>query len=177
MFIGSCHHEHIFDEEKRKKAITHLARQIRKLLRLKGVKGPKRRGQLSLVGTGMSGALILPELARRLDLPFAIVREPGAKPRVGRTLIIGEIKQFSIFVDDLISMGTTLRRTNKILMQYDSRLVGAATLMHSEDAVREVEIKVSPSLYREFPKGVQRPVSRIGIPWVKCAWFTSDFAW
>jgi adenine/guanine phosphoribosyltransferase-like PRPP-binding protein len=64
----------------------------------------------SIVGRGLSGALVIPTLAARLGCTFAIVRKPDDR-RHSRSEIEGEIGDSWIFVDDLIASGATYRHT------------------------------------------------------------------
>jgi hypothetical protein len=63
----------------------------------------------TLVGTGMSGALIIPKLAEAFRCYWAIVRKPGDGSHSCRT-VEGSIGRRWVFVDDLIDSGKTYRR-------------------------------------------------------------------
>ena len=64
----------------------------------------------TLVGSGLSGTLVVPSLARACDVPFwAIVRKE--KTTHTSRLVEGAIGDRWLFVDDFISSGDTLRRT------------------------------------------------------------------
>jgi adenine/guanine phosphoribosyltransferase-like PRPP-binding protein len=60
-----------------------------------------------LVGCGLSGALVVPSLARALGLPFAIIRKDGDSKHA-ETRIEGCISDDYLLVDDLISSGKTM---------------------------------------------------------------------
>lgn len=65
----------------------------------------------TLVGTGMSGTLIVPRLAERLGLAWGVVRKPGVSSHAGSyTLYEGQMGRRWAFVDDFISSGDTLFR-------------------------------------------------------------------
>ena len=66
----------------------------------------------TLVGTGLSGALILPTLARVLDVKFLVVRKPNDGSH-SWTNAEGDLGQRWLFVDDLIDSGSTLRRVQE----------------------------------------------------------------
>lgn len=66
----------------------------------------------TLVGTGFSGALVVPALALRLGKNFVLVRkENDGSHHSGR--MIGQLGKRWIFVDDFVSSGTTRRRVRK----------------------------------------------------------------
>lgn len=73
----------------------------------------------TLIGTGLSGALVVPILARALRKHYMIIRKPGDDSHAGgqHEGILGE--RF-IFVDDFISTGTTMRR---VLRQVQEMLI------------------------------------------------------
>lgn len=65
----------------------------------------------TLVGTGMSGSLIVPRLAERLGLFWGVVRKPGVSSHAGSsTKYEGQMGRRWAFVDDFISSGDTLFR-------------------------------------------------------------------
>lgn len=68
----------------------------------------KRRKFDSIVGVGLSGALVIPQLAKALDRTFAIIRK-STESAHSRYPIEGEIGESWIFVDDLIQSGATYR--------------------------------------------------------------------
>jgi len=83
----------------------------------------------TLIGTGLSGALILPMLARELGKQFAVVRKPDNSH--SDTRVEGSIGNRWVFVDDLIDSGATFVRVatevRNITREYSHRseLVGA----------------------------------------------------
>lgn len=65
----------------------------------------------TMVGTGLSGSLVIPVLARAFDVNFAIVRkEPSPHDS---SLVVGRIGQRWLFVDDFVSGGETRRRVKE----------------------------------------------------------------
>lgn len=70
----------------------------------------------TIVGTGLSGSLVIPMLARRLRRKWAIVRKDGEQ-RHSSYQIEGEIGDRWIFVDDLIASGRTLRRVQEVVQE------------------------------------------------------------
>ncbi|MEU2042706.1 phosphoribosyltransferase [Nocardia niwae] len=65
----------------------------------------------TLVGTGLSGALVLPALAREFDVGFVLVRMPGHYRHTScRTE--GFLGSQWLFVDDFIDTGATFRRVH-----------------------------------------------------------------
>lgn len=91
--------------------------------KLKGVKFD------TFIGTGLSGALVLPMLARSMRKSFAVVRKPDNSHSQFR--IEGSIGKRWIFVDDLIASGDTFRRvmgevsTLCFAKNHETELVGA----------------------------------------------------
>ena len=64
----------------------------------------------TLIGRGLSGALVVPFVARAMELDWAIVRKPRDGTHSSET-IEGIIGRRWVFMDDLISSGSTLRAT------------------------------------------------------------------
>lgn len=66
----------------------------------------------TLVGTGFSGALVVPTLGRELGLDYLLVRKPGDSHHHGDAIGEGNFNESGkwIFVDDGIGTGTTYRR-------------------------------------------------------------------
>lgn len=62
----------------------------------------------TLVGTGLSGALVVPSLARLMGLHWAIVRKSDGTH--SNNTIEGEIGRRWLFVDDGLESGRTLKR-------------------------------------------------------------------
>ncbi|WP_280395528.1 phosphoribosyltransferase [Nocardia brasiliensis] len=63
----------------------------------------------TLVGTGLSGALMIPTLARALSVDFLLIRKPNDGSHA-RSNCEGRLGEKWLFVDDLIDTGETLRR-------------------------------------------------------------------
>ena len=66
----------------------------------------------TLVGTGFSGALVVPALALRLGKQFVLVRkENDGSHHSGR--MIGQLGKRWVFLDDFVSSGTTRKRVRR----------------------------------------------------------------
>lgn len=63
----------------------------------------------SMVGQGLSGALVVPILARHFKVPFAIVRKPD-ESRHSDYSVEGMVGEHWLFVDDFIDSGSTRNR-------------------------------------------------------------------
>lgn len=63
----------------------------------------------TLIGTGLSGSLVIPTLAYWLDKHYAIIRKPGDGSHAYKGFE-GHIGKRWIFVDDFIATSGTLRR-------------------------------------------------------------------
>jgi len=85
---------------------------------------------LSLIGTGLSGTLAVPHLARHLGSLWGIVRKE-ISPHDSR-LFVGAVEDRWIFVDDFVSSGATQRRVMDVIsglrtddgQRYDTTYVG-----------------------------------------------------
>src|SRR5688572_6935768 len=67
----------------------------------------------TMVGTGLSGTLVVPHLARTFGTYWAIIRKDEQNHDYGK--VVGEIGQRWLFVDDFVSMGHTLRRVRNAI--------------------------------------------------------------
>lgn len=74
----------------------------------------------TMIGTGLSGALVIPVLARAMGKKFAIVRKPFDSAH-SRNVFEGEIGHRWIFVDDFIASGATRARVRKAIEEYVNR--------------------------------------------------------
>lgn len=70
----------------------------------------------TMVGTGMSGALIVPRLASRLGLFWGVVRKPGVSSH-GISDYEGQMGRKWIIVDDFICSGETVIRIVKTVQE------------------------------------------------------------
>lgn len=86
----------------------------------------------TLVGRGLSGALVVPYVARALGLRWAIARKEGDGSH-STECIEGTIGRRWVFVDDLISSGNTLTKTIISVNEtadkvgYETKFLGAIT--------------------------------------------------
>lgn len=74
----------------------------------------------TIIGTGVSGAIIVPLLARELGCFWAIAR----KPRDGShsyNEVEGDIGERWVFVDDLVDSGATVERTRRLVTAWTGR--------------------------------------------------------
>jgi hypothetical protein len=84
----------------------------------------------TMIGSGLSGALIIPILARALGKLWAIVRKPNDTQHTS-ALFEGSIGERWVFVDDFVSSGATRNRVKDAVQAiYDKRVsdYGTATL-------------------------------------------------
>lgn len=75
----------------------------------------------TLIGTGLSGALVIPGLARELDKFWAIVRKPTDQSHSDK-VIEGEIGALWLFVDDFTATGATRERVEAAVKKAGRRL-------------------------------------------------------
>jgi phosphoribosylpyrophosphate synthetase len=73
----------------------------------------------TLVGTGVSGTVFVPLLARELGKSWIIVRKERSEH--SRSMLEGQLGRRWIFVDDLIDTGKTLRHVKKTIKSELSR--------------------------------------------------------
>lgn len=87
----------------------------------------------TLVGTGVSGAVIVPTLARLLGVDFAIVRKENDGSH-GWHKIEGVMGERWLFVDDLVSSGATVRRVQQLIQEmFPQSVAVGAYLYHSKE--------------------------------------------
>lgn len=73
----------------------------------------------TLVGTGFSGALVVPQLGRALAKDYLLIRKPGDSHHHGTAIAEGNFNNSGkwIFVDDGIATGATYSRVRKAVNQ------------------------------------------------------------
>jgi adenine/guanine phosphoribosyltransferase-like PRPP-binding protein len=101
----------------------------------------------TMIGTGLSGTLVVPTLARILRKHWAIVRKE-ASPHTSK-MVEGEIGDRWLFVDDFVSSGATLRRVQAAvadLRQWD--VYGAQRPLST--------VFVGTFQYEEYAEGIAR---------------------
>lgn len=74
----------------------------------------------TMVGTGLSGTLVVPTLARTFGSKWAIVRKE-ISPHTNLQ-VEGEIGHKWLFVDDFISSGDTLRRVQSVINDLETSI-------------------------------------------------------
>lgn len=84
----------------------------------------------ALVGTGLSGALVLPALAREFDVGFVLVRTPGHHRHTSCSTE-GFFGSRWLFVDDFIDTGATFRRVHQHINALARRLRRPTTFVGS----------------------------------------------
>lgn len=89
----------------------------------------------TMVGTGLSGTLVVPTLARAFGTYWAIVRKENSPH--SSYLIEGEIGHKWLFVDDIIDSGSTLKRVKEAIADEVDRYNGRYYRGHSDDFVTE----------------------------------------
>lgn len=89
----------------------------------------------TLVGTGMSGALVIPLIARTLKKRWLVVRKTGVETH-SRMLAEGTLGERWVFVDDCIDSGSTYDRVREVVgtlcsqQDHEAALVGAYLYNH-----------------------------------------------
>lgn len=74
----------------------------------------------TIVGVGLSGALVVPLLGHLVGLNWALVRKAGDGSH-SSSLLEGRIGRRWMFVDDLISSGSSLQKTRERVLQASHR--------------------------------------------------------
>jgi hypothetical protein len=69
----------------------------------------------SIVGTGLSGTLAAPLLARHFGIPFAIIRKADDQGRHSGCAIEGTVSAVWIMADDRVATGATCARVQAIV--------------------------------------------------------------
>lgn len=104
----------IFNNTKRKKIVHAISEHIR----------VAHKNADILVGTGISGCMLLPELSIKCKMPFAIVRKPIDDSHAKGYVVEGNydpdnISSFNyIIIDDLICSGNTLNTVKSSIETY-----------------------------------------------------------
>ncbi len=98
----------------------------------------------TLVGTGVSGALVVPYIGRVLDVHWALVRKPTEGSH-SDLLVEGTIGECWVLVDDLIDTGETLKRVEEAikldLYGWTTYCAGAIMYLDGVSYVRPEDIK------------------------------------
>lgn len=95
----------------------------------------------TMAGIGMSGAMVIPELARTLSKDFIMVRKPGDAHRHHGSNVRaqGTLGRRWILVDDGIVTGSSLARVHRVISDYaaqagfDTEFAGAYFYGHGDD--------------------------------------------
>ena len=90
----------------------------------------------TFVGTGLSGALVVPTLARALGRHWAIVRKQDGSHSSRR--IEGEIGERWLFIDDFIEGGATLHRVREAVELHASGTKWVGTFEYEKDTYRPI---------------------------------------
>lgn len=94
----------------------------------------------TLVGTGMSGALVVPGLARVLNVNWLILRKPGENSHSYHPGE-GTLGSRWLFVDDLIDTGKTWRRVREqiadLCKQWNHKATFAGSFLYQECEYRK----------------------------------------
>lgn len=98
----------------------------------------------TLVGTGVSGALVVPYIGRVLDVHWALVRKPTEGSH-SPNLVEGTVGECWVLVDDLIDTGATLKRVEEAirleLYGWTTRCAGAIMYLDGVSYVGPDEIE------------------------------------
>lgn len=91
----------------------------------------------TLVGTGLSGAIVVPALALAMDKSFLLVRKDQDDSHHGGGRLVGRLGLRWVFVDDFVSTGRTRTRVMTKISAADTRsfrprMVGQYLYMRSD---------------------------------------------
>jgi orotate phosphoribosyltransferase len=101
----------------------------------------------TLVGTGLSGALVVPTLARALGRHWMIIRKEDDRSHAlaqGNGRAVGTIGKKWIFVDDLICSGTTRESVKEAIKALDVGAEYVGTYVYGVSAWSYVGFMDSP---------------------------------
>lgn len=103
----------------------------------------------TLVGTGVSGALVVPYIGRVLDVHWALIRKPTEGSH-SDLLVEGTIGECWVLVDDLIDTGATLKRVEEAiqldLYSWTSYCAGAIMYLDGVSYVAPEDIELEYGL-------------------------------
>jgi len=115
----------------------------------------------TLVGTGLSGALAVPELARRFGVNYLIVRKPNDGTHSWLP-VEGKLGRRWVFVDDLIASGATFARVwdamNRLIERYGHRTEFMGAMLYDDyyfHAPTHTTLNSARSKYSEWDKEVE----------------------
>lgn len=83
----------------------------------------KGRHYDTMIGTGMSGSLVVPRLAEALGKHWLLLRKPSENSHTSQ-LAEGRLGERWIFVDDFVSSGATFRRVRDWASTYAAEFGG-----------------------------------------------------
>jgi adenine/guanine phosphoribosyltransferase-like PRPP-binding protein len=86
----------------------------------------------SIVCTGVSGMLVGPIVAYRLHKPLVVVRKEGTPSHTSK-LVEGQLGNRYVFLDDFVSIGTTLRRVHKTLTDHDAEVKCVGLMLYRDE--------------------------------------------
>lgn len=117
IFFGEYHHRSPL--LKRKAHISRMSRLLKKAMKQLHLSTKNT----SLIGAGISGALLVPALADKHKLSFALIRERWCRPIVqSNNKVVGVVKNNIIFIDDVIDSGRTFKRANALLKKHNREI-------------------------------------------------------
>lgn len=133
----NSYHEPVFKPERFRNTLEWATRAI-VTMQHRGIKVDM------LVGSGHSGLLLLGALSAIVDIPPVAVRRDANERAHQKEALTGEIVPGGgyVFIDDLISTGSTLLRCVKAMESYSSsvKLVGVILYRHTDlSKVRRLE--------------------------------------
>lgn len=95
----------------------------------------------TILGTGMSGAIIVPLVGRALELNWGLVRKPSENDHSSNP-IEGTLGERWLFLDDLVSSGTTRMRVMETVKH--------VCKIHGHTSKFEGTITYDPPLYLDY---------------------------
>jgi len=116
-----------------------------------------------LVATGISGIVFGTSLSDMMNLPLAVVRKESDRSCSGKRVegpdkTYGGDPLYWVFVDDLISSGTTYRRVlNAMMDQYGTGQILAGVMLYkprdeSSYGIRSLEPKLTAPVFTLFAR-------------------------
>lgn len=107
----------------------------------------------TMVGTGLSGSIVIPALALAMGKKFVLIRKQTDDSHHGRGRMVGELGERWLFVDDFVSSGATRSRVIRKISADPSPSVLVGQYLYSKYFADEIPA-FEPVQEAWIPKGL-----------------------